>query len=1124
MTRLSVRLLGALQVTLEGTPITGFQSNKERALLAYLAEESGQPHTREKLAGLLWPERTESAARNNLRRALSNLRRTIGDHVQDSEPFLLVNHRTIRLNSAADSWIDTQAFSSLLASPRHLPPPRLAQAIDLYRGGFLEGFFLADSPAFEEWSVLCRERYQRLMRETLYLLVGHYQAQGDHERALQLAWRLVDFEPWWEEAHRQVIWLLALSGRRSEALAQYLRCRRLLAEELDVAPSPETTDLYERIRDGSLAGTTRPLHHRPAPTHNLPLASGPFVGREAEMAEIQHCLQVPACRLLTLVGAGGMGKTRLALKAVRDWMSQLQEDGPEGVTFVPLAPVQTAEAIAPAIAQAAGFALSPGREPGQQLLETLRQKRWLLILDSFEHLLDGAGFVAEILRTAPCVKVLVTSRARLNLRGEYCLPVTGIEYPEQIPKDARKVRAFAAVELFMQAVHQVQPTSEPADTDLAEIARICRLVQGMPLGILLAAAWSGVLRPAEIAGEIDRGLDFLRADWPDVPERQRSLRAVFDRSWHLLDEREREVFQALSVFTGGFTRSAAQQVSGASLHGLKGLVDKSLLEHTPSGRYKMHELLRQYAAGKLDSQPNLAKGTRDRHCACYITALERWEADLFGSRQQEAMIEMEADIENLRAAWTWAVEREQVVRLGRAIWVLVQFYWHSGRYREAEATFSATAAAVAAAVDAVTPSTADKATYLRVWVQALAWQSSFLRAMGHRDTARKLQNRCLTILKHPALSGQDTRIERAILSWCMGATVCMADYALGRQLFDDSHALFRQLGHQWGMAWTLNSSGSMSRFLGEYRDATRRFEEGLAIFRTLGNYSGIAGSLSRLAGIACLDGHFEEAERLAQEGVATALEGGIRSEWAYALLVLGDALEKTANFPEAHAVSQQSLALYCEMGQHTYVTEAHNALGSIAMHRGRYKEARDHAQTSLELARAHGPPYCIGANLLLFGCLDLAEGECYRAHQSLEEGLAAYQESRGGCEDLSRALAGLASAAQGLGDTQGARQHLRLAVETAVESEAVLPLLWLLPAMALLLANEGEIDRAVELYALASRYPFVAKSRWFEDAAGSRITALAANLPETVLTAARERGQARELNATVGQLLTELCG
>ncbi|MFN2167754.1 MAG: ATP-binding protein, partial [Anaerolineae bacterium] len=509
----------------------------------------------------------------------------------------------------------------------------LEQATALYRGDFMEGFSLADSPAFEEWVVLCRERYRRLMMDALHRLVEAYERQGRYERALELGWKQLDLEPWWEEAHQQLMRLLALSGRRSEAVAQYHRCRRLLDEELDVAPAAETTALYEQIRDGNVVGAAPSPQHRPGLVHNLPLASGPFVGRETETAAIQNCLQDPTCRLLTLVGAGGMGKTRLAVEAVGDWISQLQRDELEGVTMVSLTPVQEAEVIASVVAQAAGFALSPTREPEQQLLETLRHKRWLLILDSFEHLLDGVGLVTEILKTARYVKILVTSRARLNLQGETCFPVAGIAFPERIPDNAQRTQEFAAIELFLAAARRLRPGFEPGDTDLGEIARICRLVQGMPLGILLAAAWSGVLCPAEIAAEIEKGLDFLEADWTDVPERQRSIRAVFDRSWNLLTGPEKRVFQALSVFSGGFTREAAQHVSGASLGELRALAAKSLLQVTPSGRYQIHELLRQYAAEKLDSTLDAAMGVRERHCVYYTAALKRWGAPLTGAQQ-----------------------------------------------------------------------------------------------------------------------------------------------------------------------------------------------------------------------------------------------------------------------------------------------------------------------------------------------------------------------------------------------------------------------------------------------------------------------------------------------------------
>jgi DNA-binding SARP family transcriptional activator/predicted ATPase len=1122
MPSLSLRLLGALQVTLEGTSVTGFQSNKERALLAYLAEESQQPHSRQKLAGLLWPERPEAAARNNLRRTLSNLRRMIGDRTQGAEPFLLVTHRTIRFNAASDAWIDAEVFGSLLASRQQPSPPQLEQAIGLYRSDFLEGFSLPDSPLFEEWMTLCRERYQRLMREALHQLVGAYQAQGDRERALKLAWRLVDREPWWEQAHRQLIRLLALSGRRSEALAQYHMCRRLLAEELAVAPSPETTDLFRQIRDGNLAGIAPSPQRCPTPTHNLPLASGPFVGRESEIAEIQDCLQDPACRLLTLVGAGGMGKTRLAVQAVADWMSHPQEDGLDGVTLVLLAPVQTAKAIAPAIAQAAGFPLSPDREPGQQLLEILRQKRWLLILDSFEHLPEGAGFVAEILRTAPCVKVLVTSRARLNLQDEYCFSVSGIEFPHQIPEDAGKARSFAAVELFLQAARQVQPGFAPADTDLTEITRICRQVQGMPLGILLAAAWSGVLRPAEIAAEIGQGLDFLRADWPDVPEQQRSLRAVFDRSWILLSEREREVFLALSVFVGRFTRAAAQQVSGASLYELKALVDRSLLQVTPSGRYDMHELLRQYAVGKLASRPNLGTAARDRHCAYYTGAVERWEADMTGSRQEAVLLDMEVERENIRSAWNWAVEQFRVERLDRAMGGMERFWWQGGRFREAEAALGLAASAVASAAERAAGDAERVAACLRVQVRAMAWQSNFLRALGQREAAGWLHQQCMAVLNDPALAGQDTRLERAILYWCMGATISMTSYARARQHFEESYTLFRDLGYTAGMAWALNASGSMCRFLGEYPQARRRVEEALAIYRGLVDESGVTASLSRLAAIACVQGRLEEGERLARQAVATALAGSDRSELAFSLLQLGDALEKAAKFSEAHAVSQKSLDLYCDVGHSTYITEAHGVLASIDLHRGRTAEARDHVETGLAIAREHGPPYCVGLNLLLQGCLALSDGAAARAVRHLEESIVAYRACRGNPDELACALANLALAAHALEDIHGAGQYLGHALQITQDSGAMLPLLWALPAMALLLAGKGEVERAVEMYALASRYPLVARSRWFADVAGNTLAEVAATLPPGRVAVLQERGRARDPQAAAAQLRQEL--
>jgi tetratricopeptide (TPR) repeat protein len=508
----------------------------------------------------------------------------------------------------------------------------------------------------------------------------------------------------------------------------------------------------------------------------------------------------------------------------------------------------------------------------------------------------------------------------------------------------------------------------------------------------------------------------------------------------------------------------------------------------------------------------------ERHCAYYTAALQRWGADLTGARQQEASVEMETEIGNVNAAWSWAVERGQVERLGTAMEGLQHFCWQSGRYREAAAAFQAAATAAEAAAHGAD----DKAACLRVWVRALAWQSNFQRAMGQEDAAQQLQQQCLAILGDPALAGSDTRLERAILSMSVGLTVCMADYEQGRQQFAESFSLFRALDHRWGMAWALDTWGSMSTFLGEYGDARRRYEEGLAIYRALGNPSGIAACVSHLAEIAWLQGRFEQAERLAREGVATAREGGSRTELAYTLLSLGYVLDKVGRFPEARSVLQKSLGLYNELGHRHYVTEVHAFLSSVEMHMGRYEEAGAQAQTSLALAREHGPRYCIGLNLLLLGCLGLARGAPATAHQFLREGADAFRSIGGHWDDKSWAQASLALAAHGLVDIPGARQHLCHALELAQESGVVPSLLWALPATALLLADEGENERAVELYALASRYPIVAESRWFADVAGDTLAEVAATLPAEQVAILQERGQARDLGATVAELLAEL--
>ncbi|MCJ7549888.1 MAG: NB-ARC domain-containing protein, partial [Anaerolineae bacterium] len=389
MARLSILSLGTLQIALGATPLTSFDSDKARALLTFLAVESDRAHRRETLAGMFWPEYPERRARHSLSQALWNVREAIDDReVDPSSQFLSVTHHALQFRRTSDYWLDVE---QLVLSHQGRPSaeasePSLAaidQALSLYRGPFLDGLSLRDSPAFEEWALLQRERLERVTKALFVSLVEAYTQRGAYDRALHYAWRQLDLDPWREDAHRHVMRLLAWSGQRSAALRQYNACCRILAEEMDVGPEAETTGLYERIVSGALEQppqlTPTVPQLSPAPRHSLPAQLTPLIGREAELAAVQARLEQPACRLLTLTGSGGIGKTRLAIETAQHQLAGF----PDGVFLVPLAPLQEPDALMPAIAQAMGLSLSDeGGPQAQQLRNYLRDKTLLLLLDN----------------------------------------------------------------------------------------------------------------------------------------------------------------------------------------------------------------------------------------------------------------------------------------------------------------------------------------------------------------------------------------------------------------------------------------------------------------------------------------------------------------------------------------------------------------------------------------------------------------------------------------------------------------------------------------------------------------------------------------------------------------------
>lgn len=399
----------------------------------------------------------------------------------------------------------------------------------------------------------------------------------------------------------------------------------------------------------------------------LPTPLTPFVGRAEELAEIHVRLSDPACRLLTLLGPGGMGKTRLALEAAS------QITFPDGVYTVLLQPLASPELIVPVIADALQFSFLPGNEPKPQLIQYLNGKSLLLLLDNFEHLLAGTELVSDILAQAPGVKILITSRERLHLLEEWVIPVHGLSLPEKL--NPHSLEEYSAVQLFLQRARQVQ-AKFALDTNAPAVYAICQWVQGMPLGLELAASWLRAMSPAQIAAEIQTNLDFLASPLRNMPDRHRSMRAVFDHSWRLLTDQERLVMSKFTVFRGGFTVEAAVVVAAASPQMLASLIDKSLVQVGHNERYDLHPLVRQYAQDQRT--PNDATQTAQRHSEYYLNWLAREESAI---RDADYAIFM-PETDNLWAAWRCAAETGNWSRIQAALNSLFWFYYLQSRFSE----------------------------------------------------------------------------------------------------------------------------------------------------------------------------------------------------------------------------------------------------------------------------------------------------------------------------------------------------------------------------------------------------------------------------------------------------------
>jgi predicted ATPase/DNA-binding SARP family transcriptional activator len=673
-------------IALGDTAVGGIKTAKALALLAYLATESDRPHRREALAGLLWPDSSEKAARSSLRQAVATLRKVLGATV--NPPIFLSSRESLQLNPGADFDLDVENFTKHITftqTHRHrcldtckICINRLKQAVALYRGEFLAGLSLPDAPQFESWLVHRRESLHRQALAALAILADSSLRQADYERAFHLAQRQLELEPWREAAHRQAMAALAYSGQRSAALAQFEQARETLSTELDLEPEDETAELYFRICDNALGPA--PADRRISGT--IPRPATPLIGRETELEELSRRIADPDSRLITLAGPGGSGKTRLAQAVAL----AMEADFPHGAAFVSLVAANYPADILAAITDTIGLRLQAVVPEEEQLLSFLEAKEMLLVLDNYEQLLPETGFLQRLLQQAPGIVPLVTSRHRLGLSAEWLYDVGGLHVPSSAP--ASELTSYSGIQLFVQRARQVHHRFRLTPKNEEAIAFICRLTGGLPLAIELSAALVRYQSPKDIASELQKGLDLLRSRHADLDPRHRSMTAAFEHSWHLLSDEEKQVFRRLAVFREGFTVDLAVEVTGTTQQTLSQLVDKSLVARQGERRFELHELLRQFASAKLvESSEEI--DIRRRHLQTFLKFAQKGEEALYGSpKQLEWLSYLEDEHANMRAAIEWGLHHDlpNAAALASANWL---YYFIHGHIFEAIRTYDA---------------------------------------------------------------------------------------------------------------------------------------------------------------------------------------------------------------------------------------------------------------------------------------------------------------------------------------------------------------------------------------------------------------------------------------------------
>ena len=1010
MTLLALRFLGGFAAEARGAPFDAFATDKVRALLAYLAIESPQAQRRSSLATLLWPDWDERSALSNLRKSLFRLRQALeaaGPGLADQALETTRNAVAFRAGAAE---VDVLTFQSLLAeSDAHAHVglescaacrARLVRAADLYHGDLLAGLSVTSARPFEEWLTVRQERLHRQALDLLHLLTVAYQGEGTYETAITYANRQLALEPWRESAHRRLMTLLATTGEEEQAIRQYEKCRTILDEELGVLPSAETERLLQEIsrsrgRATALAGPTVSMR-----LHGFPAQATTFVGRGGEIDILLDRLRDPDVRLLTLTGYGGSGKTSLAVRATSRFAGEGASSG--DAWFVPLTTVTNPALLATTIGAHLDLSFDAEREPEQQVIDFLKLGQALLVLDNYEQLLPESRLVERLLQEAPQTRILITSRAPLNLRAEWRVPIEGLPIPA-VESSLDALRGNESAQLMATIGRQLDPQFEINDDNGAAIAHICRRLDGLPLALEIAANWLDIYPPHELAAQIDAGSGLPAAIRRDTPDRHRSLQIVFNHSWALLNAIERTTLARLSCFRSHFSAAAARAVTGASADVLHTLLNHALLRRYAGSRYGLHPVLREYAGEKLDQ----AESTYHLHAGWFLRRMAD-RSSLFSTLEAAAVIALiDETLDDIRRAWQWAIDNRHAAWLDLSLDGLAAYYEHKGLYHEGRDALTAAATAV--------QETGDATLTGRLWLA----EAAFRLKLGEREESLRLAETVCSVADEATLTAAllllgrvhehsgDYEAAVAVLEKAMGRLEIRGDspelaeglsqiarlhrqrnaYDRSIPVYEQALAVNRRLENMPGMADDYGGMGLAYKDMGEYDAAIDHLEKAREIAVALDHRELVARFTQNIGLVYWQMDRLDEALTCYQAALGIAESINHLRGMSICLSTIGILHRRRYQYDEALAYYRRAIELMEQIGDPANLSMVLGNVGNIYMDLGRFDQAQAYHQRALAIDRQLGVTEGVARHLGNIGDALKIQGRWAEARPFFEEGI-----------------------------------------------------------------------------------------------------------------------------------------